>query len=460
MSREMDDRIVSAPEPAPDRALDLAWEHRIFRKVARRLIPFLFLLYVANILDRVNVSFARFQMLDQLGLGEPVYGHGAGLFYIGYLLFEVPSNMILHRTGARRWISRIMVSWGIVSAAMMLVTNASTFYLLRILLGVAEAGFFPGIILYLSYWFPARQRAQAVAYFMMASPLSGAFGGPLSGNLLRYTDGALGLAGWQWLFLIEGIPSVALGLLTWFYLTDRPADARWLDPSERQWLTERMRGDEKDREIRHGLNRLEALFNARVGMLILLYFTIAMGSNGFGFYAPEMLKRRFAGWEADQIGYLYMVPNLAAAGSMFLVGRHSDRTGRRREHLAASALLAAIGWLLTARFQSPWFVLLALTLAQVGMMSMMGPFWSLATSFLSGAGAAGGIALINTIANVGGYLSPTLIGHLQASTGSFAVGQVMLAVTLVAGGAIALQIRHDPRDDAAKPPGAAPVAAS
>src|SRR6185312_10601838 len=247
-------------------------------------------LYIANILDRANVGFARFQMLADLGLGEEVYGWGATFcFYLGYLLFEVPSNLILHRVGARRWISRIMITWGIVSTCTMFVRDARSFYLVRILLGIAEAGFFPGIVLYLSYWFPARERARAVACFMMASPLSGAFGGMLSGNLLEYTDGTWGLAGWQWLFLIEGIPSVLLGLVTWWYLTDRPDQARWLDSDERSWLADRMAQEERRQQERHGLNRLGALADPRVGLFILLYFTIALGSNGFGFYAPEIL---------------------------------------------------------------------------------------------------------------------------------------------------------------------------
>jgi ACS family tartrate transporter-like MFS transporter len=438
-------------EPAIDKSDDGAAELAILSKVARRLIPFLFILYVANILDRANVGFARFQMLADLRLGEEVYGWGATFcFYLGYLLFEVPSNLILHRVGARRWISRIMITWGIVSTCTMFVRDARSFYLVRILLGIAEAGFFPGIVLYLSYWFPARERARAVACFMMASPLSGAFGGMLSGNLLEYTDGARGLAGWQWLFLIEGIPSVLLGIATWWYLTDRPEQARWLAPEERSWLAERMAQEERRQEERHGLHRLQSLADPRVGLFILLYFTIALGSNGFGFYAPEILKRHFSGWGADRIGYLYLVPNLTTAVAMFLIGRHSDRTGERRWHLALCALAAAVGWWLSATLADPWLVLLALTAAQAGMISMIGPFWSLSTSFLSGIGAVGGIALINTIANTGGAFSSPLMSRLEKATGSFAAGQMVLAVTMLVGAGIALVIRHDPAADRAR----------
>jgi MFS transporter, ACS family, tartrate transporter len=435
-------------EPEFDRPGEDVAESAVLRKVARRLVPFLFLLYVANILDRSNVSFARFKMLPALGLDESVYGLASGFcFYLGYLLFEVPSNLILHRVGARRWISRIMVTWGIVSASTMFVRDARSFYLVRILLGIAEAGFFPGIVLYLSYWFPARERARVVACFMAASPISGAFGGPLSGYLLDYSNGAGGLAGWQWLFVVEAIPSVILGIVTWFYLTDRPSAARWLSPAERGWLAGRMAGEERSREARHGLNRLRALANPRIGLLILLYFTIAMGSNGFGFYGPAILKQQFATSEAHTIGYLWVIPNLSSAIGMILIGRHSDRTGERRWHLATCAALAAVGWLLSATARSPWLALLSLTMAQVGMMSMIGPFWSLATSFLSGAGAAGGIALINMLSNTGGALSPLLVGWLQTRTGSFAAGQYVLALALIAGAFVAVCIRHDPSAD-------------
>ncbi len=437
-------------EPGIDEPVGSVSGAAVLRKVALRLLPYLFLLYIVNIVDRMNVGFAKLRMLHDLDLKDNVYGLGAGLFYVGYMLFEVPSNLILHRVGARRWISRIMVSWGIISACTMFVRDEKSFYLLRILLGIAEAGFFPGIILYMSYWFPERERARAVAWFMLASPLSGVINGPISGALLRYTDKAWGLAGWQWLFLVEGIPAVVLGFVTWWFLTDRPQDARWLEPNERAWLSARIAGEEKGRDARHGLNRLGALGNPRVGLLILLYFTIAMGTNGYGFFAPTIIDVHFPNRGPDEIGLLYAIPSLVAAIGMILVSRHSDRSGERRWHLAGSALLAAIGWALSATLQSPWLVLLALTIAFLGMLCMMGPYWSLATSFLSGTAAAGGIALINTIANTGGVLSPSLMGWLKTASGSFATGQFMLAVTMLAGSGLALCIRHDPAADRAE----------
>jgi ACS family tartrate transporter-like MFS transporter len=440
MSSKIGDGIGAGPSIEADREVT---EFAVLRKVALRLLPFLFLLYIVNIVDRMNVGFAKLRMLEDLGLNEKVYGLGAGMFYVGYMLFEVPSNLILLRVGARRWISRIMVSWGIISACTMFVKDEKSFYLLRVLLGVAEAGFFPGIILYMSYWFPARERARAVAWFMMASPLSGVVNGPISGALLEYTDNAWGLAGWQWLFLLEGIPAVILGFVTWWFLTDRPQDAGWLEPGERAWLAARMAREERDRVAQHGLNRLSALMNPRFGLLILLYFTIAMGTNGYGFFAPTMIEAQFRNLGTDRIGLLYAIPSLAAAIGMIFFSRHSDRTGERRRHLAVAALLAAIGWMLSATLQSPWLVLLALAMAFLGMMCMMGPYWSLATSFLSGTAAAGGIALINTIANAGGILSPYLLGVLKTATGTFATGQAMLGLTMLVGSVLALCIRHD-----------------
>jgi ACS family tartrate transporter-like MFS transporter len=274
---------------------------------------------------------------------------------------------------------------------------------------------------------------------------------------LEYTNHAWGLAGWQWLFLIEGIPAVILGFVTWWFLTDRPEQARWLEPVERTWLSARIAREETSRAARHGLDRLRALTNPTIGLLILLYFTIAMGTNGYGFYAPTILQAHFPKWGADQIGLLYAIPSLVAAVGMILVGRHSDRSGERRRHLAVCAALAALGWVLSAFLESPWLVLAALTLAFLGMLSMMGPFWSLATSFLSGSAAAGGIALINTIANAGGVLSPALMGWMKTVTGNFSAGQLMLALTMLAGSGLALGVRHDPRADRTESPDAEPA---
>jgi ACS family tartrate transporter-like MFS transporter len=413
-------------------------------KVSLRLLPFLFVLYVMNILDRVNIGFARLQMLDKLKMSEEVYGLGAGIFFIGYFVFEVPSNLILKRVGARRWIGRIMISWGIISASMLFVVDAWSFYLLRFLLGLAEAGFFPGIILYLSYWFPARQRARAVARFMTGSAVTGIVGMPLSGAILKFLDETAGLAGWQWLFLLEGIPSIILGFVALYYLTDRPEQARWLTPAERAWLAQRLRQEEKHREQRHGFSLLQAVAKWRVWLLCLVYFTVSMGCSGYGNYLPAILKDQFAYADDFEIGLLAALPSLAAMVGMVAIAMHSDRTGERRWHVAGPAFLAATGWVLVAQQPSPALVLLGLTLAQVGMLSMLGPFWSLPTAFLSGIAAAGGIALINSVGNLGGFVAPTVISQVKAECGSFSPGWMVLAVALVIGGILAICARHDP----------------
>jgi MFS family permease len=426
-------------------------EEAVLTRVGLRLLPFLFLLYVVNILDRVNVGFAKLQMLPALGLdgdrGDAVFALGAGIFYIGYLVFEVPSNLILQRVGARTWIARIMVSWGVISAAMMFVREPWGFYALRFLLGVAEAGFFPGIILYLSHWFPTRQRARATAFFMIASPVAGVIGNPLSGWLLQYLDKVGGLAGWQWLFLVEGLPSVLLGIGVWFYLDDRPEQAAWLTPGEQDWLADRLRHEARRRELSHGLSRLSALAHPRVWLLIALYFTPAVGTNALGFYAPTIIQDEFSGRSAFVVGVLAALPSVAALIGQVVASVHSDRTGERRLHVAVAALLGAGGWGLGAAgvvLHQPWLVLAGLVTAQMGMMSMLPTFWTLATSFLSGTAAAGGIALINSVANFGGFVAPILVARLKVVGGSYAAPMLVLVLTMAAGAVLALCVRHDP----------------
>ncbi len=315
----------------------------VLRKVAWRLLPFLFLLYMVNILDRINVGFARLQMLDDLQMGERAYALGAGILYIGYLIFEIPSNLILSRVGARRWIGRILISWGLISAAMMVVRGPWSFYLLRVLLGFAEAGFFPGIILYLTYWFPARERARAVSLFMIGSPITSIVGAPLSGAILQYLDRVGGLRGWQWLFVLEGIPAIVLGVISIFYLTDRPEKAHWLDEEERNWLTAQISREETSRQQRHGLTLWQAAIDRRVWILTLLYFTVAGASNSLGFYLPKFVQIGFPNLAEFRIGLLVVIPNLCAVPCMVLNGMHSDWTGERRWHVAIPALVGAAG---------------------------------------------------------------------------------------------------------------------
>jgi ACS family tartrate transporter-like MFS transporter len=394
-------------------------------RVSRHLIPFLFLLYVLNFLDRVNVGFAALSMNRDLGFGPAVYGFGAGVFFLGYCLFEVPSNLVLYRTGARLWIARIMVTWGIVASAMMLVRTPATFYGLRFLLGVAEAGFFPGIIFYLTYWYPARERARAYAWFLAAIPISGVIGGPISGALLGL-DGWLGLRGWQWLFLLEGIPSVVVGLLVLWRLPDRPRDARWLPLAERDWLEARIEVERAHRVVAHGASLGKALGNPVVWWLGTCYFLLVVALYGFTLWLPQLLKAtgRFTNLE---VGVISAIPYSVAAAGMVLVGRRSDRTGERHLHLALPALVGALGFIVVTRVGSTAELIAALSLTAFGVLAWLGPFWALPTAFLKEQGAAGGIALINSMGAVGGFVGPYLIGKLRERTGSFTVGLLLLA---------------------------------
>jgi len=385
-------------------------EQQTLRTVAWRLIPFVCVLYLLNILDRANVGFARLQMQDDLKLTEATFNLGYGMFYIGYLLFEVPSNLLMRRVGARRWIARIMITWGIISSLTMLAHDQWTFYGLRVLLGIAEAGFFPGIILYLSYWFPNRERAKMMAFFMVAIGLANVIGNPISGLIMQHLDNSAGLHGWQWLFLLEGIPSVIMGVSVLFYLTDYPRDAKWLADDQRDWLVSHLHAEEQQRLQQHNADRLSAILQWRVWWLIAIYFTVAVGTNAGGAYFPKLIKEQFATLSTVQIGLLSAIPHLCAVIGMSLFGVSSDRRNERRGHLMLAALLAATGWSLAAWGPTPVVAFLGLCIAQTGMMSMLPIFWTLPTAFLTGAAAAGGIAMINSVANIGGFFGATILG--------------------------------------------------
>jgi MFS family permease len=398
-------------------------ERSTLRIVSLRIIPFICLLYIVNILDRANVGFARLQMQDDLGLSQATFDFGYGMFYVGYVLFEVPSNLLMRRVGARLWIARIMISWGLISAATMFATDIWTFYGLRILLGIAEAGFFPGIILYLSYWFPDRQRAKMTAFFMMAIGLASVFGNPLSGWIMDRFDGVYGLHGWQWLFVIEGLPASLIGIAVLFYLKDSPKDAHWLSVDQRSWLIGRMADEERIRLDQHGPDRWQAMLQPRVWLLIAIYFTVALGTNAGGAYFPALIKEQYQQTTNFQIGLLTALPHLCAVIAMSLVGISSDRSGERRWHLVGSAVAGAIGWGIVAWGPSPAVALFGLCVAQAGMMSMLPVFWTIPSSFLTGMAAAGGIALINSFANIGGFFGPWFLGQM----GSGAMGAVLFA---------------------------------
>jgi MFS family permease len=407
-------------------------ERLTMRSVAWRIVPFICLLYVLNILDRANVGFARLAMQDDLGLTKAAFDLGYGMFYVGYIVFEVPSNLLMRHFGARRWIARIMITWGLVSAATMFARDLWTFYALRILLGIAEAGFFPGIILYLSDWFSDRQRAKMTAYFMLAIGLSNVFGNPVSGWIMDHFDGANGWHGWQWLFLLEGLPTSLVGIAVLFYLPNSPREARWLSNEQRNWLIDHLAAENRQRQAQHGPDRWQAMLQPRVWLLIAIYFTVAVGSNAGGAYFPTLIKEQYSSATNFQIGILTALPHLCAIAVMSLVGISSDRTGERRWHLAGSALLAGGGWSLVAWGPSPGVALVGLCLAQAGMMSMLPVFWTLPSVFLSGVAAAGGIALINSVANIGGFFGASILG--QFGLWSMAVillfGAVLSAISL------------------------------
>jgi MFS family permease len=428
---------ANGPEWAGD-----PYEAAIYRKVGLRLIPFLFLLYVINLIDRTNIGIARLQMVDEQHiLDENWYGIGSGIFYIGYFLFEIPSNLILVRVGARAWIARILVSWGIISAAMMFVTGPWSFCALRILLGIAEAGFFPGIVFYLGLWFPMRARARAMATFMAGGVVTSIINNPLSGTILQHTNQIAGLWGWQWLFLIEGMPAIILGIITFYYLTDRPSDAYWLTAEERNWLIQRL-ADEQAHQDQHGTRSwVTALGDMRVWLLIAVYFAAALGENCYGFYAPKFVKDWFPSLSSEEIGWLSAVPSVVALIGMNLIGWHSDHTQERRWHVGGSAFLGASGWMLIALAPSQPLFLLGLAMATTGTKSMLPTFWTIPPSYLSGAAAAGGLALINSVGNLGGFVGPLIIGKVKTVTGDFTIAFFVIAATLLVGGALVVSLR-------------------
>ncbi|WP_423196287.1 Sugar phosphate permease [Cupriavidus sp. H19C3] len=417
--------------------LSAGFEDATYRKVSWRLVPFLLLCYVVAYLDRVNVGFAKLQMLNDLQFSETIYGLGAGIFFIGYFLFEVPSNVILHKVGARIWIARIMITWGLISAAMMFVTTPGMFYFLRFLLGVAEAGFFPGIILYLTYWYPAARRGRTTTFFMTAIALSGVIGGPLSGWVMQAFDGHNGWAGWQWMFLLEGIPSVLVGLWVLAYLDDRIAHAKWLTAEEKALLERNIASEDAHKEdapVR------QVLASPRVWLMSAIYFSFVMGLYGVSFWLPTIIKQTGV-TSAFHIGLLTAVPYGCAVIGMVLFAYSADRRGERRWHIAIPALLGALGLVLSVQWHgNTALAMVALTLATLGILTTLPLFWSLPTAFLAGTGAAAGIALINSLGNLAGFISPYAVGWLKDLTHSTDSGMYLLAACMVVGAALALSV--------------------
>jgi MFS transporter, ACS family, tartrate transporter len=415
-------------------------EQRTMRKVVRRLVPYLMLCYFFCFLDRVNVGFAALQMNTDLGFSASIFGFGAGIMFVTYMLGEAPSNLVLVRVGARRWIARIMVTWGLLACAMALVSGTKSFYTVRALLGAAEAGFFPGIIYYLSTWFPATHRARVTGLFMACIPLSSAIGSPVSTALL-YLDGALGLRGWQWMFVMEGLPPIVLGFVTWFYLTERPAEAKWLDADERMWLSETIENESTRKQKQLDISVLQTFFNPRVLALGVVCFGLASLLFGVGFFLPTIVKN--FGLTNMQTGWVSIIPPAAGAAAMIWWGRHSDRTMERKRHLLASMTVAALGVAAAAFIDDPVLKMVAFTVSAVGLNASNPVFWTLAPSFLTGASAAVGIAYINSFAALGAFIAPSMMGLVKDATGSFTYGLLALAAFVVVGACVILGFAHD-----------------
>ncbi|HEX7685978.1 MAG TPA: MFS transporter [Trinickia sp.] len=434
---------MASPNPVDPLAMPAAgaasssFEEATYRKVSWRLLPLLLVCYLVAYLDRVNVGFAKLQMASALHLSDAVYGLGAGIFFLGYFLFEIPSNLILHRVGARLWIARIMVSWGVISALTMFVTTPTMFYAMRFLLGLAEAGFFPGIILYLTYWYPAHRRGRMTTWFMTAVALSGVVGGPVSGYILKAFDGANGWQGWQWLFLLEGLPSVIAGAVVFFLLDDRIASAHWLNDDEKRLLEHNIGAEDAGKEE---LPLLAVLSSARVWLMSVIYLSFVMGLYGVSFWLPTIIKATGV-TDAFHIGLLSAIPFAVAVVAMLLVAHSADKRRERRWHVALPGLAGALGLVLSVTWaHNTTLALAALTLATAGIITSLPLFWSLPTAFLAGAGAAAGIAMVNSIGNLAGFLSPYAVGWLKQVTGANDSGMYMLAAFMVLGAVLALSV--------------------
>ncbi|HXJ87029.1 MAG TPA: MFS transporter [Candidatus Binatia bacterium] len=415
-------------------------ESAVVSRLMWRLMPFLFLLYIIAYLDRINMSFAVLQMRGQLNLSERAIGRAAGIFFLGYFIFQLPSNLILEKFGVRRWISVIMITWGVVSCLMIFIRGPVSFYTMRFLLGAAEAGFFPGMILYMKRWFPANARARAVAWFMTANPLAGVVGSPISGALLGLHG--LGLSGWQWMFLIEGLPAIFFGAVVLWTLCDHPDEAHWLEGEEKDWLIAKLAAEQR---AEAGVSRRDfwkVLISLRIWLLSMVYFGLSTTMYGVTLWLPSVI-RSFSGMSYLWIGTIAVLPFLVTVIVMVLVGMRSDKVGERRWHTAIPAFTAAAGLILAAYGNSTLVVIAGITIGMAFAEAMGGPFWAMATSRLSGLSAAAGIAVINSLANLGGYFGPDIIGLFRNANGGFKGGLLAIAATVVMSGSVALIIGRE-----------------
>lgn len=405
----------------------------VYRKVLWRIMPFLMLCYIVAFIDRANIGFAKLHFVTDLGFNDAIYGIGAGIFYVGYILFEVPSNMVLHKNGVRQTLLRIMVLWGVFSAGMAFMQTSTHFYVMRFLLGAAEAGMFPGMLLYLTYWVPLNRRARFNALFTASIPLAGMLGGPLSGWLMHTLEGVAGMKGWQWMFIVEGLPACALGLVAYFYLQDGPASAKWLTSAQKNLIAEDLAKSVSVKKNGGEHSYMDAIRDPKLYWLSGMGIAVLVSTGGVFFWLPTIIRK--SGIEnVMTIGILSVIPFLIALIVQYLNARHSDRTGERRWHVAIPAFCATIGWASLPSVQGNVpLSLLMLTLATAGTLGLTGPFWTLPSSFLSGKAAAGGIALLSTFAGLGSVFSPMLVGWLSSTTGSLAMGQYYFAALMLFG---------------------------
>lgn len=416
-------------------------EHEVLtmKKVYRRLVPFLFLLLVVNYLDRVNIGFAALRMNHDLGLSSTAFGIGAGIFFAGYAFFEVPSNAVLYRLGARLWIGIILIGWGLASGAMALVHTERSFYLLRFIVGAAEAGFMPGVIVYLTNWFPARYRARANAGVVVATALASAIGSPISGYLMTWSEGALGLAGWRWMFIYEALPAVTLGFVVFGWLTDAPMLAKWLTPEERTWLSAELESERRHLAKTSNFTLIQVLKLRKVWALSALFSCFLSALYGVLLWAPQIVKS-FGNLTDIEVGLLSSLPFCCAAVAMPLIARHSDRVGERHLHVAAAMGVGGISLLLSAYAPNSYLSFMLLCIAAAGIWGSLGVFWSMTSTFLAGPAAALGIAVINTLAQVGGFIGPSSVGFIRDRTGSFSLALAALASFALVAATIAYRL--------------------
>jgi ACS family tartrate transporter-like MFS transporter len=441
----------TATHPAPHHAHSI--ERSVVRKILLYLVPFIAVQYMFCILDRGNVAIAALQMKPALHMSDRVYGLGAGIFFIGYFLFEVPSNLLMERVGARWWIARIMTTWGVVSSAMMFVHSPASFYTLRFLLGVAEAGFYPGIILYFTYWIPSHLRAQVIARFLAISGIVGLVGAPL-GSVLLGLNGKMGLAGWQWLFLMEGVPSILLGFVVFKFLPNGPKDAKWLDDEEKEWIAGRLAEEAKQSDCVQHMSFRVALTDPRIIHVVLIFIITSTAGNAIGFFGPELVKFRSGGlWSDGRVALLTGIPAVVGAIAMALAASHSDRTGRRSYHISLGYLLAGLAFIALQSTPTAPLTLFAMSLNTLGERVAAGSYWAVTTNLMGARAAAGGIAFINSVGNLGGFIGPFLMGELkQRSGGGYSAGLYTAAALFILAAILSAFLKREPRSTAATDP--------